>query len=140
MLPTAVTAVRTLLLTSGTLNHATTGVNSQWYWQMAHRGYTYPYGVISLNAGGQVDQSRVEQADLRLLIKIVGQVNSNISESGYATLAETMRQLLHEATLTGDSNWHIWRCQHLTPVFYSELDGEISYIHTGGIYRIRMSR
>lgn len=139
MIPTAILAVRTKLLTVAALNHATTGVNSQWYFHMAHRGYAYPYGLMSLNAGGQVDESGVEQADLRLLIKIVGMVNSNINEIGYALLAETMRQALHEATLTGDNDWHIWRCQHLTPIFYSELDGEIAYVHAGGIYRIRMS-
>lgn len=139
MIPTALLAVRTKLLTSAALNHATTGVNSQWYFKMAHRGFTYPYGLIDLNAGGQADESGVQQADLRFLLKIVGSVNSSFTEIAFAQLAETLRQLLHEATLTGDSSWHIWRCQHLTPIFYSELDGEISYVHAGGIYRIRMS-
>lgn len=140
--------VRTQLLTNATLNHATTGVNSQWYWQMA-RGregtdYTFPYGVMSLAAGGQSDASAVEQGDIRLLLKIVGKISADFAESALSALAQEIKTSLHETQDTwsyrSNDNGYIWRSQIITYVEYTELDGEVEYVHVGGIYRIRISK
>lgn len=127
----AVKALRNALNGSSELK---TGVDGQWYLDLALAAFTYPYGVISLNAGGMDNSAGMRRGDLRFLVKVIGDKQTRTHE-----LAELVRQTLHEGTLTAEDPWYIWRCQQISSVHLMEIDAQEAYWHAGGIYRIRMS-
>lgn len=127
----AVKALRNALAANSELN---VGVGGQWYLDLAQAGFSYPYGVISLNAGGMDNTAGTRRGDLRFLVKVIGNQQTRTHE-----LAELVRQALHEQTLTAAEPWHIWRCQQISSIHLMEVDAQVAYWHAGGIYRIRMS-
>lgn len=128
---TAIHALRAALLENHALNQAVSG---QVYWDDAPASATYPYIVISLNSGGAVNDAALRMADLHYLVKCVG-----TNKTATVQIADLIYQTLHEADLIGDDAWYIWRCQQVSVVSYSEMEAEVRYTHSGGIYRIRMS-
>lgn len=128
----AVKAMRQALKANGVLN---TGVDGQWYLDLAQEGFTYPYGVIADNASGMRHEAKnVDLADMRLLVKVVG-----TDQVATYELGELVRQTLNEADLTADSPWYAYRCQQIGMVALMEIEAEVAYFHAGGIYRLRMS-
>lgn len=128
---TAIAGMRAALLSSLSLN---TAVNGQVYWDDVPAAATYPYIVISLNAGGPDNRAALQLADLRYLVKAVG-----TNKTTTVQLADQIYNALHEIDLEGDNDWYIWRCQCISVVSYSVMEAEVRYTHSGGIYRIRMS-
>lgn len=128
---TAIQAIRVALLQDLALNQAVAG---QVYWDEAPKSATYPYIVVSLNAGGPDNRAALQMADLRYLVKAVG-----TNKTATVQIADQIYGALHEIELDGDDDWHIWRCQCISVVNYSVIEAEVRYTHSGGIYRIRMS-
>jgi hypothetical protein len=127
----AVKALRTVLKAQAELN---TAVDGQWFLDLAQEGFSYPYGVLALNAGGMDNSAALRRSDLRMLVQVIGTNQTRTHELG-----ELVRQTLHEGTLTADDPWTIWRCQQISSIHQMEIEAQVAYWYAGGIYRIRMS-
>lgn len=136
----SVAAVRAALLAETAI---TDKVGSRVYFEQASGTVSYPYILISMQSGTQDNSARVRQADLRLLIKVVGEFK-NTSGNTYADLvavSDAVYQALHEVALgdVGD-DWWIARVQRVSMVNYTEQDAEVVFAHVGGVYRVQLSK
>lgn len=129
----AVKALRAHLLADDAVN---LGISGQVYSEIAPADAVFPYCVIALNAGGQVNLTQREHADMNLVIKAVGD-----DQTVVGLLAEAIRAALHEQDISSDdAHWAIQRCQQVATIHFLEPAGQVVYTHSGGIYRIRMDR
>ena len=115
------------------------GVNGQIYRDMADANAVMPYCVINLNSGGSTNRAlRFREFDNVWTIKFVGLRYS------HATLMRTWAGLVYEAlheTIPGDvDSSHLYEVTHEAFVDYIERDGDVVYLHTGGNYRVRMTK
>ncbi len=127
----AVEAIINQLTTNETLM---TKVDSQIYRDFPEKPWTYPYVLLGLNSGRDLNESGIEHADLHYMVIARGKKPTDTRK-----LAGYIRSALHEQALTGDADWGIWRCAHQTTIDFTEVDAQIQIVHSGGIYRVRLS-
>lgn len=94
-----------------------------------------PYIVMSWNGGGDVNDTQYDQLDVRVSVKAVAD-----TASGAGSLADAMRTALHGQELTWGGGWKHLQCQHVAPIVFTEPVDRVTYVHMGGVYRVRASK
>jgi len=133
MYTAALDALLTKLKASGALN---TSVGGQWYVDIAHEDYTFPYGLLVHNSGAR----RRIATDIKLgdefwAVQVIG-----IDQDANAILGDAIRAALDEATLTTTGyTWGVYRCDENTPLHNVEISAGQAVWFDGGLYRLRLS-
>ena len=120
--------IRAALVADDALNAVT-----QWYHAVAPGSATVPYGVIQYAAGGDTNETPLDELDEDWTVKIV-----DTDAARAMTLGDAVRTTLHNATLTLGAGWTAYDCEHTGPAFFlPEQVESTQYFHAGSTYRIR---
>lgn len=99
-----------------------------------------PYILLFQSAGGSTNRTPRDEFDLVVTVKCVASDDAAGGTSGAKvakTTADLIRTALHGVTLTLDSPWAAYDCQHETTFVYVDNDDRQQYVHAGGTYRVR---
>lgn len=96
-------------------------------------GTAFPLVFIGYQSGGDENITPGQSLAVTLLVKCI----TDEDNSGAVSLADAIRTALHNTDLGTVSNWRYFDCQHETPIYYTEPDDRRTYIHAGGLYRLR---
>ena len=104
------------------------------YFAQAPLGAALPYIVYSIASGGEDNDTPLDAGDISYTVK--GVAKTALSAGA---IADSIRDALHEQSLTIDSPWTVYRCQHEAVIMYPENVERDQYWHAGGNYRIKFS-
>lgn len=99
-----------------------------------------PYILIFQSAGGSTNDTPRDEFDLVVTVKCVAVDDAVAGTSGAKvakSTADLIRAALHNATLTLDSPWSAYDCEHETAFSYVDNEDRQQYVHAGGTYRVR---
>jgi hypothetical protein len=105
------------------------------YFHQAPTTAIMPYIVYILAGGGSDNDTPVDSGDLAYYIKGVAETASTAG-----AIAVAIYNALHEASMSIDSPWSVYRCQHNEPLMFPENAERKQFWHSGGSYRIRISQ
>ena len=91
-----------------------------------------PYLLISLNSGGDTNQTQTPEVDMTFTVKVVASSMAN-AETG----SDAIRTALREAALSGVGNWTFYRCQTTTQFYFVEQVEHGQLWHSGWNVRVR---
>ena len=107
-------------------------VSTRVYLHMAPPGVALPYIVFIPNAGGDMNITPRQSADVNYAVKAV---SDSVLEA--RNIADAIRGALHNEDLTMANSWTAYACQHQTVIHYVEQVERKQFFHAGGVYRIR---
>ena len=93
-----------------------------------------PYVVYTIAGGGEDNDVSLDSGDISYYIK--GVAKTALSAGA---IADSIRDALHEQTMTIDAPWTVYRCQHDQVLMFVENTERDQYWHAGGSYRIKFS-
>lgn len=91
-----------------------------------------PYVLFYPEGGGELNNSPKDAVDLRWNVKVV---DTNQVTAG--TVTTLIREALHEKSATLGLGWNTLKIVHDSPFYYIDHVEGKTYVHSGGIYRIR---
>lgn len=118
----------------------TSVVSTRIYATQAPLEAALPFIEVSVTAGGSPNSSPRDEFDLMVTVKCVATDNPSAGTSGAKVakqMADAIRAALHNVTLTLDSPWQAYDCEHESAFIYVDNEDRIQYTHAGGTYRVR---
>lgn len=110
-------------------------VGTRIYNALAPDGASYPYIIISLNSGGDENDTQIDSVDFSFVVKCVSE---DVTQA--ETIRKYIRTALHDANLGTNGGWSVFWCRHEQVVDYFESEQRRRTYHRGGIYRVRASK
>lgn len=127
-----------LLKHTFSLNAALTAlIGSNVYWEMAQEGSALPYVLATHYYGGHENNAQTQYTDS--VVKIYG-VSANIRDAH--TIQSEIYNSLHDKNLSlpvGHTYPQSYaKTEQTHPYFFKDFEQNVSIIHAGGFYRIRL--
>jgi hypothetical protein len=91
-----------------------------------------PHLVFFVSAGGSANSNQRDELDAVVTVRGVAE-----SADAATQIADAVRTALHNASITLDSPWTAYRCQHQATFAFSENEERRTYWYAGGTYRLR---
>jgi len=104
------------------------------YYHQAPTGAVLPYIVYIFAGGGSDNSDPLDSGDVMYYVKAIARTAQTAG-----AIADAIRSTLHEQSVTIDSPWSVYRCQHNEVLTLVEDVEREQFYHAGGSYRIRFS-